>query len=425
MKFDLATNFDPKLIHFVKKYNSGGAITSVFGKLRSDVLGGGRNAPSLPSVSIKELRDHVLLCHENGLKFNYLLNPLCLDNREVSVHGHRKLIRFIGHLADLGVDGVTINSPYLCNLIRKQFPDFEITIGYHSGIGSLQQIRYWEELGADVLTLVHSVNRNFPLLESLLSYTKQTGTRLRLIANNVCLRDCPYKLSHGTSNAHASQSGHASSGFFIDYNLLSCTYRKIANPANLIASEWIRPEDLHFYEALCEKTGNVNLSIKLLERTKKTSFLTRVVQAYMDRSYEGNLLEIMAWPDYQGTDFKILTAVWNAMKGGYNLKEIGRFMGFFRIPPIVVENKKLDGFLDKFAQHEECSRKICKVDDCLTDSGNHAGMASVGCGYCKRWAEQAVRFNENEVNAWLEQAEESLEIVHESRLFYFNKSRMS
>ncbi|HEX2953801.1 MAG TPA: hypothetical protein VHR47_07440, partial [Bacillota bacterium] len=292
----------------------------------------------------------------------------------------------------------------------------------HSGIGNLQQVKYWEDLGANVLTLAHSVNRNFALLESLLSYTKQTGTRLRLIANNICLRECPYKLSHGTSNAHASQAGHASSGFFIDYNLLSCTYRKIANPANLIASEWIRPEDIRFYEALCDKTGNENLSIKLLERTKKTTFLMRVVQAYMDRSYEGNLLEIMAWPDYQGTDFKILAAVWNAMKGGYNLKEIGKFMGFFRIPPIHIDNKKLDGFLDKFLCNDDCTRRICEVAACSGEKEPGNGAGSVGCGYCKRWAEKTVGFNPDEITAWLRQAEESMEIIHQSRLFYNKKT---
>jgi collagenase-like PrtC family protease len=422
MRFDLATNFDPNLIAFVNERNAEGAVSCVFGKLRSDVLGGGRNAPSLPKVSMKELRDHVALCHQSNLKFNYLLNPLCLDNREISVRGHRKLLRFIGELADIGVDGVTINSPFLCRLIRKQFPRFEITIGYHSGIGSIQQVKYWEELGADVLTLTHSVNRNFPLLTSLLAYTKRSGPRLRLIANNVCLRECPFKLSHGTSNAHASQSGHGSSGFFIDYNLLNCTYRKIANPANLIASEWIRPEDITYYEALCQKTGNHKLSIKLLERTKKTAFLTRVVQAYLDRSYDGNLLEIMAWPDYQGTDFKILPAVWNAMKGGYNLREIGKFMGFFRVPPIVIENKKLDGFLEKFITDGDCARKICNGVDCLTEEPGHEQAGSIGCGYCQQWVRKAVRYDPDEVNAWLRQAEESMEIIHESRLFYFKRA---
>ncbi len=46
--------------------------------------------------------------------------------------------------------------------------------------------------------------------------------------------------------SHASQAGHPSGGFLLDYCFLRCTRMKLADPVNYIRSDWIRPEDLHF-----------------------------------------------------------------------------------------------------------------------------------------------------------------------------------
>lgn len=69
---------------------------------------------------------------------------------------------------------------------------------------------------------------------------------------------------------------------------MKCLSTKIEDMSNLISSDWIRPEDLCYYEKLCEETDNFNLSIKLVERTKSTKFLIRVVEAYARRQYKGN-----------------------------------------------------------------------------------------------------------------------------------------
>ena len=111
--FSVATNFDPRLIADIAKVNTQKEITSVFGKLQRDILGGGRAAIAIPKISKKELKAHIELCHKHDLEFNYLLNPFCMDNRDIMPRTHKKIIRFIGLLMDLGTDWLTITSPLL------------------------------------------------------------------------------------------------------------------------------------------------------------------------------------------------------------------------------------------------------------------------------------------------------------------------
>ena len=117
---------------------------------------------------------------------------------------------------------------------------------------------------------------------------------MRVIANAICLHGCPFLISHGAGQAHASQEGHASCGAYLDCNAFMCMLLKFRAPYRLIASDWIRPEDAHYYEELCDRVGYKRFSLKLLERTRDTAFLCRVVEAYVDERYDGNLIDILA-----------------------------------------------------------------------------------------------------------------------------------
>jgi collagenase-like PrtC family protease len=92
--------------------------------------------------------------------------------------------------------------------------------------------------------------------------------------NNSCLQSCPYTAYHKVTLAHASQAGHASRGFFVDYCYLKCSFLKLLEPVNYIRSDWIRPEDLARYEALGYTT------FKLTERNAPTEVMARRVKAW-------------------------------------------------------------------------------------------------------------------------------------------------
>ena len=414
MKYSVATNFDSEVINEITKFNQDKTFFSVFGKLKKDIIGGGRSSINLPKISMNGLKEYIKLCHNYQLKFNYLLNPICLANREFIRTEHRKIIKFLDSLSNVDVDNVTINSPYLCELLKKQFPNLKITIGHFAYVSTIQQINYWEELGADEITLQHHTNRNFKLLEEMLLHTKKSGIGLRIIGNNFCLHDCPFSIYHATGLAHSSDQKQKHSHLYIDYNVIRCNTAKIKDPVKLISSNWVRPEDVRYYEELCEKTGNYNFSIKLVERTKNTEFLKKVIQAYALHSYTGNLIDILNLGTtsniYKYDKIALIIAV---ITGSYNLKVIRKYADIFNLPSFCIDNQRLDGFIEKFIDNYDCNLKVC--DDyyaILPDDGN-----AQSCNYCRKWAENSITFTKTETEKWIDKSESFLNDLSESKLF--------
>lgn len=412
MEYDLATNFDPELIKEVAKIDKEHQIKTVFGKLRKDVVGGGRSSMTLPQLSFRELEDYISLCHKNNLQFNYLMNPACLGNREVNPRFHNKILKQINKLCEAGIDAITVNSPYLCELIKKQFPKLQITIGVAGGVGNCKGIQRWEELGADEITLPHMLNRDFEELKNILEFTKNRKIFVRLIANNVCLHECPYKYSHSSGQSHASQKGSISSDLYIDYNLLSCNNKKIKNPEFIIASEWIRPEDVRHYEELCKSVGNYKFSLKLLDRTKTTDFLVRVADAYIKEDFDGNLIDILCWPTKKNTQvIHKMPLYLRTISERFSIKELLKYEEVFNLPNIYIDNKKLDGFIDKFTNSNQCFSKICGKKENVNDEKSEL------CFYCLKWADKAISYNKEEVDKWLEKSNDTIDALRTSRFF--------
>lgn len=407
MKYSLATNFDSTLIENISNMDTDNSIKVVFGKLRTDSFGGGRASMILPELSMQELEKHIKLCHEKNIEFNYLLNPACMANKELEKESHNQIIRYIENLMEIGIDWVTLVSPYLCEVIRKKFPNLKISIGLYANVFNLQHITYWQNLGADEITLQHFNNRNFDLLEKMLLYTKNSSISLRLIANNACLHFCPYQQAHATGQAHASVKNEESQKFYLDYNLLKCIIEKIENPVQLISSDWIRPEDVKYYDDLCRKTDNYNLSMKIVDRTKPTSFLTKAARAYLSRSYKGNLLDLMLWP----SDKEIANL--NMPADEKMAETMKRFFEVFNLPKVYIDNTKLDGFLEHFINKYDCNEKICERFDDNLKTYNEL----THCSYCKSWAKKAINVDEKKVECWLAQSYALYKDLCESRIF--------
>ena len=411
LTFDIGTNFDKELIKVIAKNNQNGQFLSVFGKLKSDFLGGGRSSAFLPDISLEELKEYIELCHKNNLIFNYLINPMCMENKELEPESHFKIIEFLKQLESIGVDAITITSPYLCELIKTQFPNFKVTVGLYAYTFDLNHIKRWIDLGADEITLAHHNNRDFKALKNMLNYTKGKNVTLRLIANNLCLHMCPYSIMHGTVQGHISCSDSSAHGD-IDYCFMKCLAEKITDMSNLISSDWIRPEDLIYYEKLCEETGNYNLSIKLVERTKSTDSLTRVVEAYANRHYEGNLLDILLWPraDEMAVKTKSSKEI-QEMASRYNMDEAKKYGEIFNLPEVYIDNRKLDGFLKKFVDDYDCNYKVC------LQRKEGKPVEENQCYYCSSWANRVITSKEEQVQSWINNCQNFEEALDRSKVF--------
>jgi len=397
MKLSVPTNWQKDLLARLNKES----IAEIYGKLKEDIFGGGRASVYLPAVNKKEVKEFVSSAHGFGLKFNYLLNSLCLSNLEWTPKGQREIRAFLDWLAQIGVDSVTVSLPYLLQMIKKCYPDLEVNVSINTDINSVTKAKTWEDLGADQLTLSLNANRDF---ETLRQIRKNVKCRLQLIANLLCLRNYPFCTYHYVSTSHLSQnSSKINKDLHFTYYQLQCRRLILSEPYRIISSGWIRPEDLKYYEGLGIDR------IKLIDRRMKTELILRAVEAYTARSYDGNLFDLFFYrTTRENNQFSknLIRRLFDHFLSlrSLNLLKIRKEMRSLQIPDsISLDNRKLDGFISYFLTGK------CKLTDCRE------------CDYCRRIADNALVIPQEYKEKMLNIYKNILQYYIDGSLFYAGK----
>ena len=383
MKLSVACNFDEELIeglgHFPEVYE-------VYGKLTADYFGGGRPSFYLPEVNRAGLKRYVSLCREKGIKFNYLLNASAMGNREFTREGQRQITRLLDWLhCEAGVDSMTVSNAFFLRLIKKRYPEMRVRVSAHRFTDSPRKVRFWIDNGADVVVVSEvNIHREFEVLEAM---QRAAGSvELQLIVNNWCRQDCAIAGTHAVNLSNASQTKHR--GFPLDYCSLLCNELRVREPVNYLRANWIRPDDLHHYE----RRGFSNF--KIVERNTPTQILLERTRAYIDRRYDGNLLDLVqnyAYPaDKMGSKDDDAFSLRRMVKYFFkpqtvNLFKFRKVVRFGKEAsvlyprrgpnPVQIDNRALDGFIDRFLE-EGCQKTDCDE-----------------CRYCHKWADKVVRID--------------------------------
>ena len=368
-KFSLAANYDPELVPALAAY----PVDEVYGKFPTDGVSGGRPRYLATPLSEAGLRHYIHLLDGHGIAFNYLLNGACFGNREWTRPWQKRVTALLAKLGDLGVRRVTVSTPFLLELVKRRFPEFRVRVGIYAQVDTPRRARFWEELGADVITLESfSINRDFRRLAAI---RQAVHCGLQLIANHACLLNCPLQSYHQNGFAHASED---TGTLFIDYCFLRCSRLRLTDPSHFIKAAWIRPEDLATYEAMGYTT------FKLLERGIPSAELLRRVKAYSERQFAGNLAELLLSYGFKEPVRKerlwTLRHFWKPRQANplllKPLLDLARLQGMLSPLseyPIQVDAQQIPtDFLDGFRERD------CAALDCQA------------CGYCERIAARAV-----------------------------------
>ncbi len=327
-KFSISANWQLDLLDAVDTAQ----VDEFYGSLDQDGIGQGCFSTAPSGFSKSQFISYLKKVYHKGLKFNYLLDTTCIGNQELTISGQKRLRKLLEWLVENNVYAVSVSIPYLLEFIKYNYPELKVYVSMLGGVDSLERARYWDDLGADRITLsaVSGITRNFTLLRKI---REDIRCQLELIANLSCLNECPFWTYHAAVHSHFSQTSNYRQKGTIDYCLAKCNYIKIKEPTEFIRSGWIRPEDLHYYEELGIKR------IKIANQNMNTAGVMKTLKAYSFRRYEGNLIDLF----FDKSE-----------------DESG----------IYIDNQKLDGFLEYFMK-EDCSLKSCQV-----------------CGYCAMIAKQ-------------------------------------
>jgi len=296
-------------------------ITEIYGTLAKGPIGHGRSSSSVPDISRKYAIDFRKYVKSVGLKFIYLINaPFSFEGskrKEVENYLYWIVNKF-------KADALMITSYELMEFIRKKYPKIPIFISTIAGIKNAKQLETFKTVFPSRVVVHHDTNRNFKDLKEIIKKSKKWSIEIELMATESCLRRCPNREAHYK---------HLSGGNIDKPFHTVCNTKKLLYPREFIKANFIRPEDLRFYEKIGIKL------FKITGRSKKAAWLPEVTRAYLNRKYSGNLIRLL------GIDPSLEAEKW-----------------------IYINNSSLDGFLENFpvsgSEEEEniyCDKWISKL----------------------------------------------------------------
>ncbi len=219
-----------------------------------------------------------------GIGLDLLFNANCYGAYAVSQHLENQIVSILDHLGEAvgGVETVTTTSPAVAYVIKRTFPEVEVRASVNMRIGTVEAMQYVATV-FDSYHVQRDFNRDLGHLHELRAWADDNGKRLYLLANSGCLRFCSGQSFHDNLVAHESEidetlkiEGYAP---HVCWNHL----RDASHRAVVLQATWVRPEDLHHYDALFPI---VKLATRMHARPRA------VLQAYSRRRYRGNLLDL-------------------------------------------------------------------------------------------------------------------------------------
>lgn len=302
-----------------KKYNNS-KITETYGQLTDGTfLNSGRVTSVLPKVDIKSLEEYIKYSADRNISFSYTLNPSCTGNLEFSREGIKRIKLLLKSLIDVGVKNITVSTPSLIELIHEFGYKFSIKASAICEITSPDKAAFYKKLGVKRLVVDPDITRDFQRLSDICTVF---GEGVEIIVNNVCMKNCAYKMYHYNHEAHCTSEND--SQLVKDYYFNRCSMQKASDSKNAIKLNWIRPEDLTYYNAC----GIRHYKIQGRQNVTKGN-IVKALDHYMKEDYCGNLFDLIT-----------IFAPYNAFQP-------------------YIDNKKLDGFLHAFFANPMFCRGIC------------------------------------------------------------------
>ncbi len=202
-------------------------------------------------------------------------------------------------LLDAGVlDGVVFADQYCIQALSDHFPEVAERLEavpsvnavidcFERAASALRYLEFTRFKPPGRLILDRSLNRNAARLSKTSARIRETfpGVKLMLLANEGCLYQCPFKAAHESHIALAAGAFAKDATFAMNADK-GCVRYFFTDPGQIFRSPFIRPEDGERYADSAD-------ALKLCGRTRGAAVMERIIRAYLEGAYHGNLLDIM------------------------------------------------------------------------------------------------------------------------------------
>lgn len=258
-----------------------GRIHEIYLSVLNARLGSGR--AYVHEVGFDELDELVPLAASHGVDVVVVRNVACTGGRECLPAFQAEFRDYVRRVRAAGVRKLVLAHPLHMRQALEACPDLEVGASLYAEVDTLDRLKYFEDLGVRRITLPPELNRDLRRLEQ---FAAHASSELSVLLNLACVhhcaragRHCRY-VGHGTSDL----GGRAGEDCYLAW----CDGFRINRPWELLAANWIRPEDLHRYESI-----GIH-HFKLAGRATAVSWIIRAARAYADRRYDGNLADLLS-----------------------------------------------------------------------------------------------------------------------------------
>jgi len=304
MKFSIGYNYDIKLLDLLDIYKK--HIEAFYFPIPVQYLGSGRIILE-PHDYIQEIPRIVAKCNSLNITSQLLLNATCEGNSGLNRNFFEGLVDYIKKLRDMGLGSIVITNPVYIKMIKTKISGIRIESSVNCYTKTVEHALYLKDLGVDVLTIDRDINRDIPLIKEI---KKSTNLKIRLMLNEGCLRNCPFRVMHYNYLSHHSNlSRRLIDGVVPDR---FCIEIYLKNQEKVFSIPFIPPDALKYYESFIDY-------YKLSTRVIPTNQIELCLKAYINQRFNGNLLEILDSPGlayFEYIDYRILS------KGNYFKKMI-------------------------------------------------------------------------------------------------------
>ena len=260
---------------------TGEGISEIYMSVDNAQWGSGRNY--VHHVDFQEAARQVSHARRHGIDLSLAFNTVCFGQEKFKEDFLQRFTRLISMMEKAGFSNVILSDPYLMEIVKDEFPGLGVIVSVFAEVDSENRLAFYNDLGVDRIIIPHELNRNLAKLEK---FSKMSSCPLEVILNLGCTHYC------ARADAHSSFTGHYCGSVMQmvmgDYYTTYCNHRKLTQPWEFLCQDWIRPEDVYRYE---------NLGVqyfKLAGRATATGWIIRAAKAYLERSYEGDLQDLIS-----------------------------------------------------------------------------------------------------------------------------------
>lgn len=323
---NIGNTWDPALLSAIPRLQDFGKaqaihIGSLYGNTKYNILGNARSPDRLKEINWEDTKHYVAQAHALGLDVVWTINASCPGNQK---EAFQDIVRHAEDVhkffLELNPDMLVVANPLYLEALKVIGCTKPIELSTIFNITEPNQVLLLLDQGYHIqrVCVPVSQNRNLRFLKSLASLCSKLSIDVEVMVNEFCFlngANCEgvFRRSCYDMNAHAEIGDQ-------DFNFPRslCTAQRDIDPVNWLKAKWVLPQHLSLYQEL-----GIH-HFKITGRTHPTEFILRVVEHYLARNFEGNLLEL--WPHLQTINAKNFEQAQKAViaKTGIDCKGIGR-----------------------------------------------------------------------------------------------------